>query len=187
MKTAKSTVAAKKTTTKATAPKVDKKMAAANDAQPETLTAAANVTPENAGVALNQEAALKPEVVEKLKDKAAPKAKAELKPKEEFLVKLRSKGDLLKALRAGGILFLANGLWRLDPGREDQKVHRVSKRRAVAFRAAEIIVPTTQAGIRPNAYVLNQAKAAEGDAPKKGAKATPAVTESKAVAKAVTK
>ncbi len=73
MKTAKSTVAAKKASTKATAPKVDKKMAAANDA-PEVV-AAANVTPEKAAVALNQEAALKPEVVEKLKEKAPKAAK----------------------------------------------------------------------------------------------------------------
>jgi hypothetical protein len=130
-------------------PPVDFKSAAANDgpeksAQPTAATPTASTK----------------------KEKAAPK------PKEEFLVKLRSKGDLLAALKAGGILYLENGLWRLDPGREDKKVHRVSKRRAVAFRAAELILPTTKdTRGHDNAFTLNLAKAAEAETPKKPASA----------------
>jgi hypothetical protein len=126
------------TAKKATAPVVDQKSRAANDAPVVESTVAANAEPV-----------------------AAKAPKAAPKPKEEFLVKLRSKGDLLKALKADGVLFLENGLWRLDPGREDKKVHRVSKRRAVAFRQAEIVLPTTQPGSRANSFVLNLAKAAE--------------------------
>lgn len=171
-KTASSTSTQKAVSTQNPAPvRADHKMAAANDTQPETLTAAANVTPANAAVALNQESALKPEVAAKLKEKAAPKVK------EEFLTKLRSKGDLLAALKAGGILYLENGLWRLDPGRDDKKVHRVSKRRAVAFRAAELILPTTKdTRGHVNAYVLNLAKASEAETPKKSA-SVPAPTD----------
>jgi hypothetical protein len=174
MKKSTSTASKKSTSTKA--PVVDKKMAAANDVQPSTVAAAASVTPAKAAVALNQEKSLRPEVAAKLKEKAAPK------PKEEFLTKLRSKGDLLKALKAGGILYLENGLWRLDPGREDKKVHRVSKCRAVAFRAAELILPTAQAGGRP-AYVLNLAKANEADAPKKSTKSAPVPADPKTAVK----
>jgi hypothetical protein len=154
----------------------DHKMAAANDVDP-AVVAASNVTPANAAVALNQETALKPEVAAKLKEKAAPK------PKEEFLTKLRSKGDLLAALKAGGILYLENGLWRLDPGREDKKVHRVSKRRAAAFRAAELVLPVTQPGARAHSFELNQAKAAEEAVAKKAPKPSPAPADPKAVTK----
>jgi uncharacterized protein (DUF4415 family) len=143
MKT-KSTPASKKSAKKPVA--TDNKMAAANDVQP--------VAP----------------VVEPKAEAAPKKAKKTVKPKEEFLVKLRSKGDLLNALKANGILFLENGLWRLDPDRPDHKVHRVSKRRAVAFRAAELVVPTTQVGNRPNSYVLNLAKVAEAAAAEKKSK-----------------
>lgn len=147
-------------------PVVDKKMAAANDVQP---VVEVPPTPAPAPKA----------------ESTAAKTKKEKAPKQEFLPKLRSKGDLLKALKADGILFLENGLWRLDPGRPDQKVHRVSKRRAVAFRSAELVVPTTKdARGHGNAFVLNLAKVAELEkSEKKAAQPAPAAADSKAVAK----
>lgn len=149
----KKSTASKKSASTSTAPKsapvVDKKMAAANDEQPVTAKAAAPApakTPE--------------------KEKA---------PKQEFLVKLRSKGDLLKALKADGVLFLQDKLYRLDNGKGG--VHRVSKRRALAFIKGELVLPTSvenSRGHHPNAWVLNLAKL---EPPKEAAKPEPATAK----------
>jgi hypothetical protein len=133
------------TTPKTPAPVVDKKMAAANDDQPK-----AGATP-------------------------APTPAPTKAPKQEFLVKLRSKGDLLKALKADGILFLENKLYRLDNGKGG--VHRVSKRRALAFIKAELVLPTSvdkSRGHHPNAWALNLAKL---EAPKEEPKPEPAAAK----------
>lgn len=59
---------------------------------------------------------------------------AQQKEDEKLGVKLRRKGDILNALRAGGILILtAEGLYRV--AKPDGSQNRVSKRRAASFVA----------------------------------------------------
>jgi hypothetical protein len=74
---------------------------------------------------------------------AAAPTKPEPKPaapkQEEFVgEKLRTKSDVLGALKKGGRLKIENGLWRLI--RADGSKQRVSKRRAVVLREQKAII-----------------------------------------------
>lgn len=76
----------------------------------------------------------------------APKAEAitstQRKEDEKLGVKLRRKGDIVNALRAGGILVLSTeGLYRIV--NRDGSQNRVSKRRAASFVAQGLVRLTT--------------------------------------------
>jgi len=82
-----------------------------------------------------------PQPVEKTPAAAPPKPeqKAAAPKQQEFVgEKLRTKADVIGALKKGGRLKIDNGLWRLI--RVDGSKQRVSKRRAVVLRDQKVIV-----------------------------------------------
>lgn len=81
---------------------------------------------------------LAPEVA----SKAEPTVSRQQKEDEKLGVKLRRKGDILNALRAGGALLLTTeGLYRIV--NRDGSQNRVSKRRAASFVAQGLVKLTT--------------------------------------------
>lgn len=117
--------AAAKSAKKVAAPVIDKKMAAAGEkADAQAVAAVAIAEPK----------------------KPAPAPKKAEKVKEEFVGdKLRAKGDIVKALGKGGLLFLApEGLYRMLNA--DGSKTRVSKRRASTMISNGDVVLTKQNG-----------------------------------------
>jgi hypothetical protein len=124
---AKPTTPAVKTETPTVTPKPNFKSAAAADksvpATPEQPKATASVPASDA-------------------PKAEPSATKQQKEDEKLGLKLRRKGDILNALRSGGILILTpEGLYRIK--NPDNSQNRVSKRRAASFVAQGLVKLTT--------------------------------------------
>jgi hypothetical protein len=102
--------------------------------------------------------------------KTEPTTTGAQKEEEKLGAKIRRKGDILNALRAGGTLvFTSEGLYRIT--KSDASQHRVSKRRAASF-VAQGLVKLTKTDSVGKHYIFDP-EAEKADAKKTESKPEP--------------